>query len=389
MKSPTLLAYPFRVFFLLTGVYGTVLALLWIGMLFWGWPAPEAVGALRWHAHEMLFGLVPAAIAGFLLTAICNWTGCPPLRNGWLLALAVLWLAGRLAPWWPGTTALTWMVIDLLFLLAMTGYVARVILTTHNHRNLVMVAVLALLLIANLMTHLANLGTLPGGAALGETTAIHVMLLLMVVIGGRITPLFTANWLERHGCDRSLVQTRPRLDTAAIVATALLIPSGWLGDPVFAAGIALAAGLLNILRLSGWGTRYCLREPLLWILHLGYAWIAVALLLRGLTPWMAGLTTSLWVHAAGVGAMGTLIIGVMSRVALGHTGRPLILPRGTVVSFALITLAAIARLLTASGRVPYLEGMVFSAIAFSAAFLIFTVLYWPVLCRPRVDGKPG
>ena len=389
MKNAVLLAYPFRVFFLLGGLYGSILALLWIGMLFWGWSAPALVNPLRWHAHEMLFGLVPAIVAGFLLTAICAWTGCQPIRNGRLLALALLWLAGRVAPWVPGCPPFVYLAIDLLFLAALTVYVAYIVLSTNNRRNTVMAVVMAFYLGANALFHLDLTGIWPGMARSGELMAIYIILLLMVIIGGRITPAFTANWLERTGGQRNWVRQWPVINVLAILFTALLIPVAWLGITDLLAVFALAAALFNGIRLAGWGGQHCLREPLFWILHLGYAWIVAALLLKGLSYWVPGISQVLWIHAAGVGAMGTLILGVMTRVALGHTGRPMVLPSGAVWIYILITASAVLRLLSTFGWAGYQWPLTLSAVLFSLAFAWFTVLYWPILSQPRADGKPG
>jgi len=390
VKSPAVLAYPFRLFFVLAGLYGALLAPLWLGVVLWGWPPPGGMDPLRWHVHEMLFGLVAAAIAGFLLTAMCNWTGAAPLRGRGLSLLALAWLAGRLAPWWPGIPPWAAALLDLVFMLAMTLYVARVIIASGNRRNLVMVAVLSLLFIANLLIQLDFSGILPGVARLAETMAIDLIVLLMVVVAGRITPAFTANWLDRHGGQRNRVRQRPGLDRVAIAVTAMMIVAdGFVAAPLAGALVALAAAALNAVRLAGWGGWHCRREPLLWVLHLGYGWIVVALLLKGLGPWLPGMSSLVWVHAAGVGAMGTLILGVMTRVALGHTGRPLVLPRGAVAIYGLVTIAALARLLSAVGWAGYQLPLMVSGLAFSAAFAMFVVLYWRVLSSPRVDGRPG
>ena len=389
MNRCTLLAYPFRLFFVLVGLYGALLAPLWLGMLLWGWPTPY-LDPLRWHVHEMLFGLVAAAIAGFLLTAMCNWVGCKPLQGGRLLALGLLWLAGRLTPWLPGLPPLVPMAVDLSFLLALTLYVGVVIIGSGNRRNRVMVLVLALLFGANLLIHLGLTEIVPGLARHGEIFAINLVLLLMVVVAGRITPSFTANWLERHGGRRDWVKQHSAVDMAAIAATALMIPADALvGLPWLGGVVALLAAILHGVRLAGWAGRRCMREPLLWVLHLSYGWIVLALLLKGLAPWLTGISPVLWIHTAGVGAMGTLILGVMTRVSLGHTGRPLILPRGAVVIYLLITVAAVARLLSAMGWFGYREPLVVAGVAFSAAYAVFLLLYGRILWSPRVDGRPG
>src|SRR5690606_25143010 len=281
MTTPTLLASPFRPFFLLAGIQGAILVPLWLGILLGGWPAP-ALDPLRWHVHEMLFGLGGAAIAGFLLTAMANWTGTRALDGWGLLVLALAWLLGRLGPWLPGGHPLQVAFLDLFFWLGLALYVARVIIASGNRRNGVMVGVMALLFGVNLLIQLDFIGILPGVARLGEALAIDLVVLLMVVVAGRITPAFTANWLERQGGQRAWVRQSPLLDAPAIVAAALMVPvDAWGGDPRIAAAVALLAAVLNPLRLAGWAGRRCLGEPLLWVLQLGYGWIVAALVLKG------------------------------------------------------------------------------------------------------------
>lgn len=388
---PVLLSHPFRPFFLLAGVYGALLAPVWLGVWFGALPLAQGVNPLYWHAHEMLFGLVSAAIAGFMLTAMSNWTGTAPLRGWGLAGLVILWLAGRLAMWQTGLfTPTVAALADLSFLLVMTLYVAKVIVESRNRRNLVMVAVLALLLVANLLMHLDFVSLVPGLAPKGERLAINLILLLIAVVAGRITPAFTTNWLKSQGGNGREVRSLPWLDRATLLSMALIIPADLVAvDSPATAVLALLAALLNGARLAGWGVWHCRREPLLWILHLGYGWLVVALVLKGLSPFVVGLPASVWLHAAGIGAMGTMIVGVMTRVALGHTGRPLALPPGALLIYGLITLAVLMRLISALGWVADRWPLIVSGVAFSTAFAVFLICYWRILASPRVDGKPG
>nr|WP_277602569.1 NnrS family protein [Parahaliea mediterranea] len=385
------MAYPFRPFFLLAGLYGALGMLGWLNWLFAEAPLLATASPLQWHAHEMLFGWVSAAIAGFLLTAICNWTGAPPLR-GWRLGLLVsLWLAGRAAMWSPQWLPPIWMAaIDLAFLPVLAGYVARVLIRAGNRRNLPIVAVLGLLATANVITHLAFSGVTPGLAGVGEGMAVNLIIVLMVVIGGRIIPLFTANWLAHRGGPADRVRSRPMVDRLTLAATALMIPADWLTTtPWPGAILALIAAAANSWRLAGWRGWLGRSEPLLWVLHLGYLWIVAALWFKGLTPWLDGAGKALWLHAAGAGAMGTLILGVMSRVALGHTGRALRLPRGASAIYYGVTVAALLRIGAALGWGEYRALLTGSGVAWVVAMLLFVLYYWPILSRPRVDGRPG
>ncbi len=382
--------FPFRLFFLLTGLYGVVTVGAWMSYLFGGLALPLGWSSLHWHAHEMLFGLTSAAIAGFLLTAMCNWTGAPPLRGSALLGLACLWLAGRVmmwtASWWPaGWVA----VVDLLFLPWMAIYVARVLLAHGNKRNLIMVAILLLLTLANGMMHAGFMTGSGFWLTLGQLTAFNLITLMMVVIGGRIIPLFTINWLRNNGGDIAAVAPSARLDRVTLITTALLVPADWLiGFPWITGFLAAVAGVLHGARLATWGGWKTGREPLLWILHLGYVWIVVALLLKGAAAFNL-VAASVWQHALGVGAMGTLILGIMTRVALGHTGRSLALPPFGVLIYLAITLGALSRVLTAVHVMDYRVGLSIAAIGWTLAFSLFVLIYWPILSRPRADGRPG
>ncbi|MDT0634333.1 NnrS family protein [Spectribacter hydrogenoxidans] len=389
MGAP-LLASPFRPFFLATAIYAAATIFAWIGHLFTGWPIPLGENPVRWHAHEMLFGFLPAAITGFLLTAMTNWTGALPLRDRGLLALVMLWLAGRVAMWcagwWPAWSVAA---IDIAYLPVLALYAGGVLLRYGNRRNLFLVGVLGLFALANVLFHLQSLDVVES-TVLGERMAMNLITLLMVVIAGRITPAFTGNWLSMHGLDPTVVQTVPALDRAAIAATALMIPIDFAVGPVLTGSLmALLACALNGARLVLWGGWHIRHEPLLWILHLGYAWIVLALLLKGLQPFTAGIPPTAWLHAIGAGAAGTLIMGVMTRVSLGHTGRCLALPRFGVTMYVAVLAAGTLRVAAAIGAIDYRAGLTASAVAWIAAFALFAAVYWPILSRPRADGRPG
>ncbi|WP_240451117.1 NnrS family protein [Wenzhouxiangella sp. XN201] len=384
-------AFPFRPFFLATGAYAILTLVGWLGILIPGWPLAGDHPPMQWHSHEMLFGVVAAAIAGFLLTAMCNWTGAEPLSGRRLQGLFALWLAGRVAMWLSGTLPHAVVaLVDLAFLAAVAACAAYVIIRAGNMRNLPLVAVITLLWLANGLFH-AGLAT--GDAALlrgAELGTMGLIVMLMVLIGGRITPAFTRNWLLRNGRDPGVVRTRPWLEATTVAATALLIVLLLVGVPSMVLAVAAAvAGTANLLRVAGWSGWQTRQEPLLWILHLGYAWIPLGLLLLAASEAFGQIAPTAWLHALGPGAMGVLIIGVMSRVALGHTGRPLALPRGAVASYVLILVAALSRLVTALGWLPWQFGIVLSSAAWIGAFAVFLWLYAPILVRPRADGQPG
>src|SRR5690606_18074171 len=268
----------------LTGAYAVLVIVGWMGFLLGGWPLPLGWSPLQWHSHEMLYGLVPAAIAGFLLTAVTNWTGAPPLAGGKLLALVLLWLAGRIvlwtAGWLPG-----WLVaaVDLAFLPALGVYMARVLLRYNNTRNLILVAVLALLTLGNLLMHWGFITGNVGLLKTGEQLGFNLITLIMVIVAGRIVPAFTANWLRGQGLGAERVTRSALTDKLAIISVALLVGLDVLQLPASAiAFTALLAFAVNAARLVQWSGWLTLREPLLWILHLAYLFIVLALLLRSL-----------------------------------------------------------------------------------------------------------
>jgi uncharacterized protein involved in response to NO len=384
-------AAPFRPFFLATGLYALVIVGFWLGAWFGGWPLPEGISPMQWHSHEMLFGMVAAAIAGFLLTAMCNWTGAPLLSGPALMMLFGLWLAGRVAMWsvaWlPG-----WLVaaVDLSFLLAVAVYAWRVIAGAGNRRNLPIVGIVAMLWLANFLFHLGVWENLPELTRRAELGTIMLVVLLMVAIGGRITPAFTRNWLTRNGAAASAVRSWQAVEHLSMLSTLVVLVMLVAAAPLaWTAAAALLAAAANGMRLLGWAGWKVRSDPLMWILHLGYAWIPIGLLLLGLSPWIDAITSSAWLHALGTGAMGILILGVMTRVCLGHTGRPLELPAAVVPAYWLVIVATLLRVAAAMALLPYRPAVMAAGLAWMAAFAIFAIAYWPVVSQPRADGRPG
>ena len=384
----TLFAAGFRAFFASCALYAIVLMAAWIGVFLFGWTMAGSQPA-NWHAHEMIHGVVVAAIAGFLLTAVPKWTGTRPLAGSGLLALWLLWLAGRLGFWLTDTGAgnLAGQItegIDLLFLPVLAIAVARPIIRTGNRRNLLIVVVIAALFASNLMQGFGPL------AQKANVLALDLVMLLMVIIGGRIGPAFTRNWLAARGLNAGAVQVHPWLDMTALGLVPVLALATLFGAPSPAVGtIALAAALAHLARLVEWQGWRAWRDPLVWVLHLGYAWIVIALLLRGVAGHTFALPWNAWIHALGVGATGTLILGVMSRATLGHTGHELHLPTGGWLMFALMTVAAVARTGNAIGWFDHNISLTVAGLAWIAAFALFALLFFPKLMRPRADGLLG
>jgi len=375
----------FRPFFLLAGLWSALAVPLWLCAYAGELMLPSAVPAVVWHAHEMVFGFAFASVAGFLLTAIPNWTGRLPLRGVPLAALAFLWLAGRAAVLfsaWIG--ALPAALIDLAFPAALIAVVAREIVAGRNWRNLPMVAALSLLAAGSLLVHLHALG-ISYTAATGNRLGIATLSMLIALVGGRIVPSFTRNWLARERPKGALPAQAGRFDIAALAVTFAALAC-WVAVPQAAATpwLALAAGIALAVRLSRWCGFATLREPLLFVLHMGYGWLAFGLLLLGLNGFMAWLPASAALHALTVGAVGTMTLAVMTRATLGHSGRPLAAGKGTAAIYVLVTLAALLRLGVPLGGSLAMPLTWAAGTAWSAAFLLFVILY----CRPLICVNP-
>lgn len=378
----------FRVFFASCALYAIALMAAWIGVFAFDWSI-AGVRPVAWHAHEMIYGMTAAAIAGFLLTAVPNWTRTGPVHGAALAALWLLWAAGR-AGYWLGDPAgngwIAWLVVlaDLMFLPALAWVVARPIITTDNRRNLVMVGLLAALFATNLLHHSDQ------WTVRANTLALDLIMIMMIVIAGRITPLFTRNWLRRQDMDDSGVRSFAWLEYATIGLALAVVLLAQLGVPLRLTGsMAIAAGLAHAARLCGWQGWRAWRDPLVWVLHVGYAWIIAALVLRGIGHIDGSIPVNAWMHALGAGAIATLILGVMSRVTLGHTGRPLKMPRTGSLVFALITVAALARTGSAAGWIARDPALLVAGVAWIGAFAHFALLFFGKLFSPRVDGQPG
>jgi uncharacterized protein involved in response to NO len=361
-----LLALGFRPFYLLAGAYAALGVPIW-ALQYVGW-LPS--GNLLWHAHEMLFGYAFAVIAGFLLTAVRNWTGRPTPSGAPLAGIAALWIAARLiAPF----SLFASSIADMLFAMALAWGIGAPILASRNRNWFFIPVVLALGGCSLLFQRY------PGTAlALG----LDVVLFVIAVMAGRVVPAFTNNAIPGAGAHRLAW-----LEYASLGSILLLLVQDALAleRPV----IALAAALLHAARLALWAPLKTRGRPILWILHLSYAWIVVHLVLRGLAGYDL-VAAALPTHALAVGAIGGLTLGMMTRTARGHTGRPLATGAAELVAYALVQAAAVVRVvlpLVLPGA--YLELILLSALLWSAAFAVFTVAYFPVLSRARLDGQPG
>lgn len=380
----------FRPFFGLAAIDAAVSLPLFVAAL-WGWlPAPAWLDPLSWHAHEMLFGFVAAAVAGFLLTAVPVWTGDPPVTGVRLAGLALLWLAGRVVLTLAGSLPPGLVAgVDAAFLPALALWLAPSLSKRAQRRNLGVLLAVAGLGALNLSLHLAALGVLEISPSGLLRAAVDLVVLLLVVIGGRITPAFTQNALRRDGFDGT-IPARPALTTVAAAGAALSALSALVPGASAVRGVAaLVAGACVGLALAGWRSRRTLHDPLVWSLHAGRAWLAAGLVASGLAAfgWMP-VPASL--HLLTAGAMGTTILAVMMRVTLGHTGRPLVALPGSAAALGLVSAGAALRV-GAGFAGPDLGPVLWAPAAalWSAAFGFFAARYGPLLLRPRPDGRPG
>lgn len=386
LALPPILRAGFRPFFFVGPLWAVVVVVLWILALAGAITLPTAFDPLSWHRHEMLFGFIGAAIAGFLLTAIPNWTGRLPIA-GWRLAvLASLWVAARGAILFSSAIGgLTAMLAEAAFLLTLAGACAREVMVARN-RNVPVVGVVLLFALAAITDHLEALGWI-GTDQVGWRAGLALVVMLITLIGGRIIPSFTANWLNKHGKAR-LPGQASTFDHGVMGATALALGCWTFQvEARLTAGLLLAAGILQIVRLARWGGRRTIAEPLVFILHISYAWLPVGLLLLGLSTGMDESGTA-GLHALGAGAMASMVLAVMTRATLGHTGRELHADNGTVAIYLLITLGAALRVSAPWLPLDYLMLVKVAGTLWGGAFLLFLVLYGPKLLGPRPDGRP-
>jgi uncharacterized protein involved in response to NO len=382
--------YGFRPFFLLSGIWAAVAVPVWLLMLLGGFQPSGALTPQLWHAHEMLFGFVVAAIAGFLLTAVPSWTGEKGFSGTPLIVLTVLWLAGRVVmTGFPLLPSMAAAIIDVAFLPALGLMIAPSLVCAGKSRNLVFLVFLLALLAGNLLFHAGLERPESGFAPRGLLLAVDTVLLVVTIIGGRIVPAFTLSAMRRTD-DTFAITPFPALDRAAVasIVAVLIIDLFWPASRAAGAAAILAA-LLHLARLLRWKTLRGRGIPLVWILHVAYAWIVTGLVLKGLHLAVGLPDAWTWMHALTVGGFGSMILAVMTRAALGHTGRPLVAPAPIVAAYGLITLAALGRVFGPLLPASYLHTIVLSGSLWAGAFVLFLIVYTPILTRPRADGKPG
>lgn len=383
-QGPAVLSLGFRPFYLLAAAFAVASiaawAVIWLG---WCIPCQPAIGALHWHAHEMVFGFACAVVVGFLLTAGKAWTGVQTPQGGALAALAALWFAPRVM-FWTGPTVLA-TLLDVAFLPICAAVFYRVLARADSRRNLGLAAMLLLLGLLNAGFHVALATGAPALALRAAEAGIGLVAMFVTIIGGRVIPMFTANAIAGIRLRRAAWADALAVPAVVVaVVTMALIPSGLLvAAPAFMAATALAV------RVGGWNSARTWHRPIVFILHLAYAFLPLGFALLGLAA-MGWVDRSTALHALTVGAIGCAIVAMITRTALGHTGRRIEAGRVERIAYACIALAAMARVigpLLLPQWKPFWIGA--SAALWMAAFALYLMRYVPLLTRPRADGKPG
>lgn len=372
----------FRPFYLVASAFASVSIVLWICQ-YTGHLPGAYLAAPVWHAHEMLYGFTMAVVAGFLLTAVPNWTGKPTPNGGTLALLVALWLAGRVLVFTPFPFVAA--LVDSAFPIAVAGAIAGPLIRSRNRRNYFFLALLLGIGLADLAFHLGERALIAWPPRASLQAGLDVILFVMVVMAGRVIPMFTNNGVPGTHATR-----RAPVEALALSGVLLLLVLDLVeAAPAVTASVALCVAAVHAVRLLLWQPWRTLRTPLVWVLHIAYAWIVVHLVLRGLAAW--GLVGEVFaVHALTVGAIGGLTIGMMTRTARGHTARPLVADRYEVVCYLLVAFAAAIRVFGGIALPDaYPATLVASGACWSVAYAIYAARYWPILTRPRLDGKAG
>lgn len=383
-RGPALLSYGFRPFFLFGSLYAGLSILAWLPMFYGELALSTAFAPRDWHIHEMLYGYLPAVITGFLLTAVPNWTGRMPLQGRPLLVLVLVWAVGRVAVTtsaWIGWEAAA--VIDNAFLLLVAGAMGREIIKGKNWRNLKVLIALGVLLAGNILFHIE--AHVLGAADYGIRFGIAATMMLIMLIGGRIIPSFTRNWLVRENPGR-LPAPFGRFDMVTMVAAGAALLA-WIAAPGWSVtgAMLIAAGLLQVARLARWAGERTWRDRLVFILHIAYAFVPLGFVLTGLAA-LGLVSSAAGIHAWSGGAMGIMTLAVMSRASLGHTGRALAASTTLQGLYLLLVVGALARVCAAMHSAWSDALLHVAGLAWAAAFVGFALAYWNVFTRPRVTA---
>lgn len=367
-RGPAVLASGHRPFFLAAGIWAAAGLALWVAAL-----AGLLPMSTSWHGHEMVFGFAIAAISGFLMAAVPKWTGGEVIQGSRLLVLLALWLAGRVAMI---ADVATW--LDLLFLPVFASFILADIVRARNTRNYQVPGILFGLAGLNLLYHFYD-------PTVALYAAIYLIAALIALIGGRIVPAFTQNAL-RMALRRNIECATPRWIEIIAVPSVIVVVLAELAAPRSIVGgvAALVAGTVLLIRMARWHSSKTVGMPIVWILHVGYLWVPVGFLLKAASDLGGWFPPSAALHALSAGAIGVMILAVASRAALGHAGLPLVVSRWTVLAYALVIAGTLVRVFA-----PHAHALIPAGILWSLGYAVFSVVYWPILTRPRVDGLPG
>lgn len=395
-RTPTVFTAGFRFFFLGAGLFSVFAMLAWFS-----WLAVHAAGGTfvilpmsmpphLWHAHEMMFGYTAAVMAGFFVTAVPNWTGTGEPKTRFVVLSGSIWFLGRIAMWCSSVLdPVVVAVADLLFIPVLASAIFGRLAQKSQMRNAVFLFLLAALFTGNLMMHLDWIDWVPGNAEAGVRLAIFASSAMIIIVGGRVVPAFTRNALNREGCTGSLPRSHALLDRAGIVLAMLAtIASVPLVPYEFLAGLCLAAGSVNLLRLAGWKGWLTRKTPILWILHIAYLLTTGGYLVYG-TSLLTGLPSeTAALHLVAVGGVGSMTLAMMTRASLGHSGRPLKVSAPVTLAYIAVISAALVRSFgTLVGD--YFQVMLLSGGLWILAFAAFVAVYLPILAGPRLPKDTG
>jgi len=391
MKSQPIFDYPlfalgFRAFFALAGLAALILIVFWNAIFNGTLTSEHYYPNNYWHAHEMLLGYAVAVIAGFLLTAVKNWTGKPTLTGDPLASLCLLWLYGRILPFYAGLLPDALIaLVDFAFLPALAYQVSKPIIEAKQYRNLFFIGLIMLLALGNVLIHAQMLGLQENTATIGIQLVVATIIILILIIAGRVFPFFT-----ERGIPGTLIIKNPLLDNASVASAVIVFALQIFGiSGTLLALAAIVAVAVNVARLSGWYVQRVMYVPLLWVLYAGYGWIILGFMLTVLSAYSVVLP-SLALHAFTLGGIGVLTLGMMARVSLGHTGRAMKASNTIAIAFVLINVAALFRVLLPIAMPHWYENLIYiSTLSWLAAFSLFVFVYSPILSSARIDGQDG
>lgn len=388
MSLSRLIGEGFRVFFLAAGSFALANVGLWTVWFADPFMLPTAAPPAEWHAHEMVFGYGAAALGGFFLTAVPNWTGAKAARHLFIGSAAAIWFAGRIAVLFSGTLPLMLVAaIDLAFLPVLAAKIATQLVRRPKPQNLMFLVLLGILWVSNLLVHLDWLGVTSGTARRGTQGGLYLLAAMIAVLGGRITPAFTRNAMTRAGRDAGLPRSFGPLDSVAVgaaVAVPVLAVSGFSG--AVTGGVAIVAGAAQLARLSFWRWRFTFDKPILWSLHLSYAMVAIGLFMTGLAQFGFGSGLAA-LHVLAIGGIGGMTLAVMSRASLGHTGRTIVAPSPVVLAYALLPVAAGVRWVASTFQEVAYPATLAAGLLWVVAFGLYLLALWPVLWGPRLQSE--